>query len=59
VKRGDDAASTELVDVEDFKNFLRRIVAVPKAAIDRRLAEERRRRAAKRGRTKAPGGRHR
>jgi len=44
VKRGDDAASTELVSVEKFKDFVRRIVAVPKKEIERRLAEERQRR---------------
>jgi hypothetical protein len=48
VKRGDDAASTELVSLEKFKDFVRRVVSVPKKEIDRRLAEQRKHRAAKR-----------
>jgi hypothetical protein len=50
VKRGDDAASTELVSVEKFKDFVRRVVSVPKKEIDRRLAEQRRQRTKRSGR---------
>jgi len=44
VKRGDDATSTELIPIEKFKDFVRRVVAVPKKEIDRRLEEQRARR---------------
>jgi hypothetical protein len=51
VKRG-DAASTPLVSLAEFKDFVRRVVAVPKKEIDRKLAAQRQRRAVKRGRRK-------
>ena len=51
MKRG-DAASTPLVSLAEFKDFVRRIVAVPKKEIDRKLAEQRQRRAKKRTRHK-------
>jgi len=41
VKRGGHASSTRLVSVEEFKDFVRRIISVPKKEIDRRLAEQR------------------
>jgi hypothetical protein len=46
VKQGEDATRTKLVPLEQFKAFVRRVVAVPKEEVERRLAAERRRRAA-------------
>jgi hypothetical protein len=52
VKRGDDVPSSKLVSVEQFKDFVRRVVATPKKEVERRLAEERRQRRMKRTRQK-------
>jgi len=54
-KRRGDAATTELVPVEQFKEFVRRVVSVPKKEVDRKLAEQRRNRQAKRARAKREG----
>ena len=43
MKRGDDATTTELVPMEQFKEFVRRVVSVPKKEIARKLDERRRR----------------
>jgi len=43
VKRG-DAESTPLVPVEEFRAFVRRVVAAPKKEVDRKLAAEQRQR---------------
>jgi hypothetical protein len=52
VKQGDDATSTELVPEEQFKDFVRRIISVPKKEIDRKLEAQRRHRKAERDRRK-------
>jgi hypothetical protein len=51
-KRGDDATAVELVPLDQFKAFVRRVVSVPKTAIDEELqrSQQRRKRATKRRR---------
>jgi len=43
VPRGSKAESVELVSMDKFKAFVRRIVSVPKKEIDRRISEQKRR----------------
>jgi len=45
VADADAPERTKLVPLKTFKDFVRRVVAVPKGEIDRRLEAERRRRA--------------